>query len=135
LKDASMTIAQLCLLVACVMPVACAGLAKSKGFGKRRRDGGFDNHAPREWLARQQGWQARANAAQANSWEALPVFLAGLFVAHQHQAAQATVDALAMGFVAARLAYIGLYVADQASLRSLAWVAGIGASAALFFIG
>jgi uncharacterized MAPEG superfamily protein len=135
LKDASMTIAQLCLLVACVMPVACAGLAKSKGFGKRRRDGGFDNHAPREWLARQQGWQARANAAQANSWEALPVFLAGLFVAHQHQAAQATVDALAMGFVAARLAYVGLYVADQASLRSLAWVAGIGASAALFFIG
>jgi uncharacterized MAPEG superfamily protein len=135
LKDASMTIAQLCLLVACVMPIACAGLAKSKGFGKRRRDGGFDNHAPREWLARQQGWQARANAAQANSWEALPVFLAGLFVAHQHQAAQATVDALAMGFVAARLAYIGLYVADQASLRSLAWVAGIGASAALFFIG
>jgi uncharacterized MAPEG superfamily protein len=130
-----MTIAQLCLLVACVMPIACAGLAKSKGFGKRRRDGGFDNHAPREWLARQQGWQARANAAQANSWEALPVFLAGLFVAHQHQAAQATVDALAMGFVAARLAYIGLYVADQASLRSLAWVAGIGASAALFFIG
>jgi uncharacterized MAPEG superfamily protein len=135
LKDASMTIAQLCLLVACVMPVACAGLAKSKGFGKRRRDGGFDNHAPREWLARQQGWQARANAAQANSWEALPVFLAGLFVAHQHQAAQTTVDALAMGFVAARLAYVGLYVADQASLRSLAWVAGIGASAALFFIG
>jgi uncharacterized MAPEG superfamily protein len=135
LKDASMTIAQLCLLVACVMPIACAGLAKSKGFGKRRRDGGFDNHAPREWLARQQGWQARANAAQANSWEALPVFLAGLFVAHQHQAAQATVDALAMGFVAARLAYIGLYVADQASLRSLAWVAGVGASAALFFIG
>jgi uncharacterized MAPEG superfamily protein len=130
-----MTVAQLCLLVACVLPVVCAGLAKSKGFGKRRRDGGFDNHSPREWLARQQGWQARANAAQANSWEALPIFLAGLFVAHQHQAAQATVDALAMGFIAARLAYIGLYLADQASLRSLAWVASIGASAALCFVG
>ena len=130
-----MTVAQLCLLVACVLPVVCAGLAKSKGFGKRRRDGGFDNHSPREWLARQQGWQARANAAQANSWEALPIFLAGLFVAHQHQAAQATVDALAMGFIAARLAYIGLYLADQASLRSLAWGAGIGASAALCFVG
>lgn len=130
-----MTIAQICLLVACVLPVVCAGLAKSKGFGKRRRDGGFDNHAPREWLAKQQGWQARANAAQANSWEALPIFLAGLFVAHQHQAAQATVDALALGFIAARLAYIGLYLADQASLRSLAWFAGIGASAALCFVG
>ena len=130
-----MTIAQLCLLVACVLPVVCAGLAKSKGFGKRRRDGGFDNHAPREWLAKQQGWQARANAAQANSWEALPIFLAGLFIAHQHQAAQATVDALALGFIAARLAYIGLYLADQASLRSLAWFTGIGASAALCFVG
>lgn len=129
-----MTIAQLCLLVACVLPIVCAGLAKSKGFGKRRRDGGFDNHAPREWLARLQGWQARANAAQANSWEALPVFVAGLFVAHQHQAAQATVDALAAGFIAARLAFIGLYLADQAWLRSVVWVTGLAACVALFFV-
>lgn len=129
-----MTIAQLCLLVACVLPIVCAGIAKSKGFGKRRRDGGFDNNQPRAWLAQLGGWQARANAAQANSWEALPIFIAGLFVAHQHQAAQATVDALALGFLAARLAFIGLYLADQASLRSLLWVAGLGASAALFFV-
>jgi uncharacterized MAPEG superfamily protein len=129
-----MTIAQLCLLVACVLPVLCAGLAKSKGFGKRRRDGGFDNHAPREWLARLQGWQARANAAQANSWEALPVFIAGLVVAHQHQAAQASVDALAAGFISARLAFIGLYLADQAWLRSVVWVAGLAACVALFFV-
>jgi len=128
------TIAQLCLLVACALPLGCSWLAKSKGFGKRRRDGGFDNQAPREWLARQEGWQARANAAQANSWEALPLFLAGLFVAHQHQAAQATVDALALGFIAARLAFIGLYVANQASLRSLLWAAGAGCCAALFFV-
>ncbi|KQW44679.1 MULTISPECIES: MAPEG family protein [unclassified Roseateles] len=129
-----MTIAQLCLLVACVLPIVCAGLAKSKGFGKRRRDGGFDNNRPREWLANLSGWQARAHAAQANSWEALPVFLAGLFVAHQHQAPQGTVDALALGFVAARLAFIGLYVADQATLRSLVWFAGLAVSAALFFV-
>lgn len=130
-----MTIAQLCLLVACALPPLCGALAKSAGVGKRRRDGGFDNNNPREWLARQQGWQARANAAQANSWEALPIFLAGLFVAHQHQAAQSTVDALALVFVAARLAYIGLYVADKATLRSAVWSVGIGVSAALFFVG
>jgi len=130
-----MTIAQLCLLAACLLPIGCASIAKSKGFGKRRREGGFDNNQPREWLARQEGWQARANAAQANSWEALPVFIAGLFVASQHQAAQATVDALALGFVAARVAYIGLYVADRASLRSLLWSAGMAASVALFFVG
>jgi uncharacterized MAPEG superfamily protein len=130
-----MTIAQICLLVACVLPLACTWLAKSKGLGKRRRDGGFDNHRPREWLAGLSGWQARANAAQANSWEALPVFAAGLFVAHQHQAAQATVDALAMGFIAARLGFIGLYLADLASLRSLVWTAGLAACIALFFVG
>lgn len=129
-----MTIAQICLLVACLLPVGCAALAKSKGFGKRRRDGGFDNHRPREWLARLDGWQARANSAQANSWEALPIFMAGLFVAHQHQAAQDRVDLLAAGFIAARLAYVALYVADRASLRSLSWVAGLAASAALFFV-
>lgn len=130
-----MTIAQLCLLVACVLPVVCAGIAKSRGFGKRRRDGGFDNHDPRAWLARQAGWQARANAAQANGWEALPVFLAGLFVAHQHQAAQATVGALALAFIAARLAFIACYLADRALLRSLTWVAGLAACVALFFVG
>ncbi|WP_422013465.1 MAPEG family protein [Roseateles sp.] len=129
-----MTVAQLCLLVACVLPIACAGLAKSKGFGKRRRDGGFDNHQPRAWLARLDGWQARANAAQANSWEALPVFIAGLFVASQHQAAQGTVDLLALGFVVSRLLFIALYLADQASLRSLLWMAGLGACVALFFV-
>ncbi|KQV89157.1 MULTISPECIES: MAPEG family protein [unclassified Roseateles] len=129
-----MTIAQLCLLVACLLPLGCTFLAKSKGFGKRRRDGGFDNNQPREWLAKLDGWQARANAAQANSWEALPIFVAGLFVAHQHQAAQGSVDALAVGFVAARLAFIGLYVADRASLRSLVWAAGLAACVALFLV-
>lgn len=129
-----MTIAQICLLVACLLPIGCAGLAKSKGFGKRRRDGGFDNHHPREWLAGLQGWQARANAAQANSWEALPIFIAGLFVAHQHQAAQGTVDALALTFIASRLVFVGLYVADKASLRSVVWFAGLVACAALFFV-
>jgi uncharacterized MAPEG superfamily protein len=129
-----MTIAQICLLVACLLPIGCAGLAKSKGFGKRRRDGGFDNHHPREWLASLQGWQARANAAQANSWEALPIFIAGLVVAHQHQAAQGTVDALAVTFIGSRLVFVGLYVADKASLRSLVWFFGLVASAALFFV-
>lgn len=129
-----MTIAQFCLLITCLLPMGCALMAKSKGFGKRRREGGFDNNQPREWLARLDGWQARANAAQANSWEALPIFIAGLFVASQHQAAQSTVDMLALGFLALRLGFIAAYVADKASLRSLLWVAGLAACIALFFV-
>lgn len=128
-----MTIAYYSIIVACLLPIVCAGLAKSRGFGRSRREGGYDNHDPRAWLAQQSGWQARANAAQANSFEALPLFIAGVLVAHQLKAPQATVDALALGFLAARAVYIWLYVADKPSLRSLVWFIALGCSVALFF--
>lgn len=129
-----MTTAQACILVACLLPIACAGLAKSKGFGKPRRDGGFDNRNPRQWLAALEGWQARANAAQQNTFEALPIFIAGVLIAESLQAPpQARIDNLAMLFVAARVGYIGAYVADRATLRSILWAIGLGACIALFF--
>lgn len=130
-----MTIAYFCIIVACLLPILCAGLAKSKGFGRPRREGGFDNEHPREWLAKLTGWQARANAAQANSFEALPLFVAGVLVAQQLHAAQGTINALAVAFIAVRLAFIGAYLADKASLRSLIWATGVAISVALFFIG
>ncbi|MET0208899.1 MAG: MAPEG family protein [Burkholderiaceae bacterium] len=128
-----MTLANYCIIVAALLPIVCAGLAKSKGFGKRRRDGGFDNKEPRAWLGRQTGWQARANAAQANGFEALPLFIAGVLAAQQMQLDQSRIDLLAMSFIGLRVAFIALYLADLASLRSLVWVAGIGVSIALFF--
>ena len=129
------TIANLCIIVAGVLPVLCAGIAKGKGFGKRRREGGFDNHDPRAWLAKQSGYQARANAAQSNSFEALPLFIAGVLAAQQMHADQSRVDVLAMVFIALRLVFIALYLADKASLRSLVWAAGLACSIALFFLG
>ena len=78
-----MTISETIILVACLLPIACAGLAKSRGFGKPRRAGGYDNHDPRQWLKGLQGWQARANAAQQNSFEALPVLIAGVLIAER----------------------------------------------------
>ena len=121
------------ILVASMLPVICAGLAKSRAFGKPRHKGGYDNHDPRAWLARQGGWQARANAAQQNGFEALPLFIAGVLVAQQLHAPQARIDALALGFIVARLAYCAAYLADYAALRSLFWLAGIVISMALFF--
>ncbi|MET0519717.1 MAG: MAPEG family protein [Burkholderiaceae bacterium] len=128
-----MTLAYFCIIIAGLLPIVCAGLAKSRGFGRPRRDGGFDNHDPRAWLARQSGWQARANAAQANSFEALPLFIAGVLVAHQLKAPQGLVDGLALGFIAARLGFIAAYLADRASLRSALWALGLLCSVALFF--
>ena len=123
-----MTLALWCLLVVSLLPVACAGLAK---WGFR----GFDNRNPREWLARQEGWRARANAAQQNSWEALAMFTAAVLTAHLAGAAQATVDLLACAFVVARVLFIALYVTDRATLRSLVWIAGVACCVGLFVAG
>ncbi len=128
------TIANLCLIAAALLPIVCAGIAKKPGFGKRRRDGGYDNHDPRAWLARQQGVSARANAAQANGFEALPLFIAGVLAAQQQGAAQGTVDLIATAFVLVRIAYIGCYLADREKARSLVWVLGLGLCISLFFV-
>ncbi len=129
-----MTLANTCIIVAALLPIVCAGLAKSRGFGKRRRDGGYDNHDPRRWMSGLQGWQARANAAQANSFEALPLFIAGVLAAQQMQAPQDRIDLLAASFIGIRLVYIAVYLADLATLRSIIWALGLACSIGLFFL-
>ena len=127
------TIAYGCVLVAALLPILCAAIAKWGMFNKPRREGGYDNANPRAWLASQTDWRARANAAQANSFEALPLFLAGVLVAQQTGARPAVVDALALAFVALRVGYIACYVTDRALLRSTLWSGALGCSIALFF--
>ncbi len=130
-----MTIAYACILVAALLPIVCAGIAKAGMFGVPRSQGGFDNHDPRAWLARQTGYRARANAAQANSFEALPFFIGAVIVAHLTGGAQPLVDALALAFIALRASYIALYLADRALLRTLAWVLAFACCVALLFAG
>jgi uncharacterized MAPEG superfamily protein len=124
-----MTIAYWCLLVASLLPYSCAGLAK---FAKRNENDAYDNHHPRAWLSRQTGFQARANAAQLNGFEALPFFVAAVFLAHHLQVLQIRIDALAMGFVLFRMAFIALYVLNWATLRTVVWTAAFGCNLALF---
>ena len=78
------TVALWCVFVAALLPIGCAGVAKAGMFGKPRREGGYDNENPRVWLARQKDWRARANAAQANSFEALPFFMAAVIIDLHH---------------------------------------------------
>lgn len=127
------TIAYWCVLVAAILPIICAGIAKYGTFNKSRRDGGFDNNNPRAWLASQQSWRARANAAQANSFEALPFFIGAVIIAHQLGAYQARLDVLAFLFVVLRLLYIMMYVADLATARTLAWVLALAVNIAILF--
>ncbi len=123
-----MTIAYVCVLFTAIMPYLWVGIAK---YPLRQ----YDNRAPRDYEARLTGHRQRAYWAQLNSLEAFPPFAAAVIIAHQLSAPQASVDALALAFIAARLAYGLLYVADRPALRSLAWIAGFGCVLALFLIG
>jgi uncharacterized MAPEG superfamily protein len=121
-----MTIAYWCVLFMGLLPIVAAGIAK-KGFE------GYDNGMPRQWLAQQRGFRARANAAQANLFESLPFFFAAVIIASIANAPQNRIDLLAIGFVAARIAYLICYVADWPSTRSLVWLAGLACIVAIFF--
>jgi uncharacterized MAPEG superfamily protein len=132
---ARFTIAYWCIFIMALLPLGCAWLAKGKAFGKPRREGGFDNHEPRAWMARQQGWQARANAAQANTFEALPFFFAAVIIAHQLGAGQGRVDILAMLFVTLRIIYVAMYVAGLPMIRSGVWFAALLVNIGILFAG
>jgi uncharacterized MAPEG superfamily protein len=132
---ARFTVAYWCVLLAALLPYACASLAKSGGFRGPRRAGGYDNNDPRGWLARQSGWHARANAAQANSFEALPLFIGSVIIAHQLGAPQTRLDILAVIFVTLRIIYIALYVAGLPLIRSAVWTAALLVNVAILFSG
>jgi uncharacterized MAPEG superfamily protein len=133
-RHTEMNLAHVCMVVAGLLPLVCAGIAKGGRFGLPRAQGGYDNHEPRAWLALQQGYRARANAAQANSFEALPLFLAGVLVAEHAGARPAVVDALAAAFVVLRVLYIACYVADRNLWRSTVWALALGVTIALYFV-
>lgn len=132
---ATFTVAYWCVLIAALLPIFCAAIAKWQGFGKPRRAGGYDNADPRAWLARQTDWQARANAAQANSFEALPLFIGAVIIAHQTGASQTQVDILAVLFITLRIIYIAMYVADLAWVRSLVWTAAMAVNVGILLSG
>jgi uncharacterized MAPEG superfamily protein len=132
---ARFTVAYWCLLAAALLPLACAALAKWGMFSVPTRQGGYDRHNPRAWLARQTDWRARANSAQANTFEALPFFFAAVIIAHQLQASQVRLDVFAFVFVVLRMAYVIMYVADMAKSRSVLWFLALLVNIGILFLG
>lgn len=127
-----MTVANGCVLVACLLPFVAVGMAKFVSIRVSRRQGGYDNNNPRQWAQQLTGWQQRAHAAQLNSFEALPLFIAGVVLAQQAQVAQTRIDMLAVLFILIRVAYLVAYLMNIALLRTAIWTAGIVVCIALF---
>ncbi|MGC4062279.1 MAG: MAPEG family protein [Aquabacterium sp.] len=127
-----MTIANTAVLIAAVMPVLTMGIAKGSTAGKKRSQGGYDNNDPRGWAARQDGWRARAAAAQNNGFEALPLFVFGVLAAQFAGLDQARTDHLALAFIGIRVLYTAIYFANFGALRSLVWFAALAVNVAIF---
>ncbi|NBA96650.1 MAPEG family protein [Pseudomonas sp. R5(2019)] len=125
-----MTVAFWCVLIALFLPYVCALTAKlGGGFGLRQ------NHDPRTFLEGLQGFPKRAHAAQLNSFEILPAFIAAVIIADiLGNAEQVTQDVLAVMFITSRLLYIICYLADWATLRSLVWFVGLGLIVSFFVV-
>lgn len=119
-----MTLALWCVLAAGILPVLSTGLAK---WGAP-----LDNHHPRDWAQSLTGYRRRAYAAHQNAFEAFPFFAAAVLAAAVTQAPQAPVNLLALLFLAARIGYLGAYLANAATLRSVLWLIGWIATIAIF---
>lgn len=112
-----------CLVVIAGMPI---GLAFVGDYFRHADLGSMDNRDPRGQAARLQGAGARAYAAQANAWEALPVFAVAVFLAHLTggDASQSAIASVL--FVITRVAHAVFYIGGWSTLRSLSFVAAFG---------
>ena len=112
------------MLVAAVLPY-CAALAAKVGGAA------FDNNAPRGWLQAQEGWRARANAAQANLFEGLPFFFAAVLLALHAGASPDRIAGLMLAWVLVRILYVGAYVLGRGTVRSIIWVVALALNVAI----
>ena len=117
-----MPFAYWCVLIAALLPYVLAGIAKS--------DGRVDNHDPRG--ADYKGFRRRALNAHQNSFETFPFFAAAVIIAVTQGAPLAAVNVMAGLYILARIGYAGLYLANQATVRSIIWGVGMLLNVAIF---
>ena len=121
-----MTIAFSCVLIAALLPYIWTGLAKIS-------QPNFNNHQPRKFLEKLTGWGQRAKWAQDNSFEAFPAFAAAVIIAsYIGKIDPNTLNMLTILFILCRLLHGIFYITNQATLRSIVWLIGIGSWVNMF---
>lgn len=117
------------MMIASVLPLLFAILAKVLGgFGVA------DNSHPRDVVAKYTGRAARANAAQQNSYESLPIFLASVIVAMLFFVPQVVINYLAVVYVMLRVIYGITYIVNLPTLRSIIWTLSMACCFMLFYL-
>ena len=117
------------MVAASFLPLLMAMLAKVFG--------GFsmaDNAHPRQFLQNATGAAARANAAQQNSYETLPVFLVAVTVAMLFFVPQSIINTLAWLYVLIRVGFCVAYIINLPLFRSVLWVLSMICCVVLFYL-
>ncbi|HET7803760.1 MAG TPA: MAPEG family protein [Pseudolabrys sp.] len=123
-----MTIAEWMIFAAVLLYLLT--IAPVKAFGYQT----FDNSNPRDPTFYTPGIRARAFGAHLNGIEVFPFFATAVLLAEFRAAPQQWIDLLSVGFVAVRLGYVFLYLANFATLRTLIWNVGFLLNVAIFFL-
>ena len=123
-----MTIAEWCLFGAVVLYLATVAPAKAIGH----RD--FDNASPRDPSFYEHPVRKRALGAHINGIETFPFFATAVLLAQFRQAPQEWVDCLALAFLITRLAFVGAYVCDKPTARTVLWNAAFAFNLGVFFL-
>lgn len=117
------------MVVASLLPWTVSIIAKVSG-GFRIRN----NAHPREFFQNATGMAARANAAQQNSYETLPIFLAAVLTAMLFFVPQSIINVLAWLYVLIRVGFCVAYITNLATFRSILWVLSMACCLMLFYL-
>ena len=121
-----MPIAYWCVLIAALLPIALVSYAK---IGVES-----DNRYPREEYDNLPPAKRRAYAAHLNAYENFPFFAAAVIIAMTLGAAPATVNMLAMAYIAVRVVHGLLYINNIPTARSLIFGIGLLINIAIFVL-
>lgn len=105
------------ILAACLLPYVFTLIAK-----KSARFRAKDNQNPRAFLEKSTGLASRANAAQQNSFESLPLFIASILMAEYMVVPQSLVMTFGIAYLVFRVIYGICYLANWSTLRSIVWL-------------
>ena len=117
------------MVVASLLPWVMSIVAKASGGFKIR-----NNAHPRDFFQNATGVAARANAAQQNSYETLPIFLAAVLTAMLFFVPQSIINILAWLYVLIRIGFCVAYITNLSTFRSILWTLSMACCLMLFYL-
>jgi len=123
-----MSVAEWMIFAAVILYLLTVAPVKAVGYRT------FDNSNPRDPEFFKPGIAARALGAHINGIETFPFFAAAVLLAEFRHAPQYWIDGLAVSFLIVRLLFVGAYLGNLPTTRTLLWNLGFAINTVIFFM-